>query len=481
LLGALLAGALLAGAGCNQAQVSGGKGAGPGPASEGARGAGGSTGAASSPIGLPDAFAADARMTGPADKCAEDSYAADAVPLDLLLLVDSSGSMADLAGQRSKWEMARDALVAFVRDPKSASLGVGLQFFPYFALGQTCATDADCGRMAPRPNFWCHTSSACLGPSTPLSGARSCDPGLPLCSGGTTCTPLGRCSVTNVACVPGGRPCPGTVPGDSCVAEPKTCQTSFLNQPGSCMPADYQKVVVPIAPLPAAEPNLSGVITAKVPVGGTPMGPAAAGALAHLSEHLQAHPGHKAVLVMVTDGLPQSCVGDGVAAVAARLEAARMATPAIATYVIGVFDPMALGNSQGALATLATAGGTNTPFVLSPTDDLTRRFIESLNQIRGAALACDFKIPLPMLNNGASALDFGKVNVRINTPTGADDLPYVTSADRCDTTRGGWYYDVLPSQGKPTRVVVCPATCTRLQEGGNLKVEIRYGCATRID
>jgi hypothetical protein len=31
------------------------------------------------------------------------------------------------------------------------------------------------------------------------------------------------------------------------------------------------------------------------------------------------------------------------------------------------------------------------------------------------------------------------------------------------------------------RVLVCPATCQRLKDGGNLKIEVRYGCATRID
>jgi hypothetical protein len=468
---------------CNQAEVTGKNGPASGRAPQGPNGAG----AGMQPgIGLPDASAADAAAATPGEKCAEETYAADAVPLDLLLLVDTSGSMSEPAGQRSKWEMARDALVTFVRDPKSANLGVGLQFFPLLPPVKACASDADCGEMAARPNFWCHQNAACLAPGMPVAGARECDPGLPLCRPGTACTPLGRCAVTGVPCVPGSLPCPAGIPGDDCQEQPKTCQ-NLADSPGSCMPADYGKLVVPIATLPAAATTLGAVIAAKAPIGGTPMGPAAEGALMHLRQHLASNPGRKAVLVLVTDGLPMNCAGDSIEAVVARLSAARMATPAIATYVIGVFDPLALpvggGNSQGALASLATAGGTNMPFVLSPTADLTQRFIESLNQIRGAALSCEFKIPLPAAPGGgmANPLDFGKVNVRINTPTASDDLPYVTSADRCDATRGGWYYDVPPAQGKPTRVLVCPATCTRLAGGGNVKVEIRYGCATRVD
>src|SRR5579859_3686132 len=57
--------------------------------------------------------------------CAEDVEAAERVPLDLVLLIDRSASMQGL-----KWEMLTKALTSFVGDPRSAGLGVGLQFFP---------------------------------------------------------------------------------------------------------------------------------------------------------------------------------------------------------------------------------------------------------------------------------------------------------------------------------------------------------------
>jgi hypothetical protein len=69
--------------------------------------------------------------------CAAESRATARVPVDILMLVDVSSSMANVVagGTRSKWEIAHDALLAFLRDPMSAGLNVALQFFP---LGASC-------------------------------------------------------------------------------------------------------------------------------------------------------------------------------------------------------------------------------------------------------------------------------------------------------------------------------------------------------
>jgi Mg-chelatase subunit ChlD len=439
-------------------------------------------------IDLPDAGAGGAMGSGgvgtssaTGQRCAADVFSAEVAPLDLLLLVDSSGSMREKAGAQTKWEMARGALAAFLKDPKSAGLGAGLQFFPYFPPPKACNSDADCGRpIAPRPNFWCHGRSACVGPNVPFSAAaRSCDPGLPLCLMGTTCTPIGRCAKTGGDCMPVGMPCAGGIAGDDCAPQPKTCDDVFATQAGSCTSADYEPPVVPIMPLPSAQVALTAALDRKNPEGGTPMAPAVEGALAHLRKHVTANPGRRAVLVLATDGLPQNCdVGNDIATVAAALSAGRAMAPALSTYIIGVFDPATLAGSPGALAMLATAGGSGNPFVLTPGDDLTQKFIDSLNQIRGAALACEFKIPAA---TATGQIDFGKVNVRISAPTGADDLIYVARADKCDPMRGGWYYDVEPAMGTPTRVLTCPATCTRLKDAKDIKVELLFGCQSRID
>jgi hypothetical protein len=402
-------------------------------------------------------------------------HAAELVPLDLLLLVDSSGSMLESAGAGTKWQMTHDALVAFIKDPQSATLGVGLQFFPFFGSPKACMSDRDCNLIIPRPNIWCHVSSACLGPGVPLPAAPDCEPGFSICQTGTTCTPLGRCSITGADCVGAGQPCPGGTGGDVCVSRPRTCQNTVAVRDFSCAAGDYRTMVVPIASLPGAQTALTAALDFKRPNGGTPMGPAVEGALGQLRAHLATSGGRQAALVLATDGLPDGCDGDSVAAVAATLQAARMGAPPISSYVIGVFNQMQLVKSQSALATLATAGGTGTPFVLMPGDDLSKRFLEALSQIRGKALACEFKIPPATMGQ----LDYGKVNVRIDGAAGAENLVYVGGADRCDPTSGGWFYDVDPATGTPTRILLCQATCKRLEEARDIKVDLRFGCKTR--
>lgn len=58
------------------------------------------------------------------------------VPIDMYLLVDSSGSMAERVGGGSKWEVVSTALTAFLNDPRNEGTGVGLGYFP--AAQATC-------------------------------------------------------------------------------------------------------------------------------------------------------------------------------------------------------------------------------------------------------------------------------------------------------------------------------------------------------
>jgi uncharacterized protein YegL len=52
------------------------------------------------------------------------------VPIDMYLLVDSSGSMAERVGGGTKWEVVSTALTAFLNDPRNEGTGVGLGYFP---------------------------------------------------------------------------------------------------------------------------------------------------------------------------------------------------------------------------------------------------------------------------------------------------------------------------------------------------------------
>jgi hypothetical protein len=76
--------------------------------------------------------------------CAATVNKAQQVPLGMYLMMDRSGSM-----QGSPWTSVTNAIKAFVDQPSTAGIGVGLEFFPAGACPDTCNTNTDCGPCAP--------------------------------------------------------------------------------------------------------------------------------------------------------------------------------------------------------------------------------------------------------------------------------------------------------------------------------------------
>ena len=404
------------------------------------------------------------------ESCAFQSFAAQRLPLDLVILVDASGSMAEpVAGTgRSKWQMAQEALTAFVRDPGSAGLGLGLQVFPLVGPGTPCAAATDCGYPTAQAGV-CGQRQLCLAPGRP-DGDVVCGPGLAACPGGTTCQSAGGCATSGAACANLGGACPGGA-GDSCRPEPTTC---LLTMP-LCAPADYARLAVAIADLPAGAPGLVRLLGMRRAGGVTPMAEAVVGTLMHLRARASAMPGRRAALVLATDGLPSGCSERDIALVGDAIWTARNTAPIVSTHVIGVLDAADLADGQVALTELARAGGSGEPLILSPAGDLTLRLQAALARIRGEALPCAYAIP----KERAGALDFGKVNVAWKLGGAFENLPYVARADRCDA-RGGWYYDADPATGTPTQVLLCPSSCARLKADLTAQVELRFGCKTVV-
>jgi hypothetical protein len=363
----------------------------------------------------------------PEEACAGEIHAAERAAADLLFLVDVSTSMAKTVagGTSSKWDLAQQALLAFLRDPGSAGLNIGLQFFP---VAQRCF------------------AGVCVGPQNPPGPTPACP-----CPAGLTCMPFDPNNP---------QPCPGNPP--------------------SCDLTDYRRLAVTFGALPQAEPQLATAFGAQDPrtamTSGTPTGPAVVAAVEQLSAQVVANPGHRGALVVVTDGEPTLCEPLAIDGIAQPVAAARQASPSIATFVIGVFTPEETARGAGnVVARLAMAGGTR-EFVINPTDDLTLRLQEAFNQIRTAAVPCAFSIPRPR----AGTLDYGKVNVHVTGAGRDEDLPFVASEARCDPTRGGWYYDTDPAVAPPTRVSMCPVSCKSLEGDDRAKVELRFGCKTLI-
>jgi hypothetical protein len=423
------------------------------------------------PSAFPDAGPAVSNPGSTA--CAKEVHTALRVPVDLVLLMDASGSMDELSGTQTKWQRSRAALGTFVKDPGSAGLGVGLSFFPSQTPEEmvTCTADAQCAVISDPIQNACRTNGVCFAPGVPLLADRICSPtatsNIFNCPAGMVCKSRGRCSQSGTLCVEGGAACPGGAT-DRCVVIPGTCRV----RGEGCNVTRFGQLDVDVGDLPARADALVAALAAREPDGSTPMALAADSALTALATRLAAQPQRRAALVLATDGFPSGC-GDNqtVDAVVAVLARAR---PTIPTYVVGVFVPAEVAQAQPVLERFAVAGGTRMPFLLTTGDDLTQRLLGALTEIRKQSVACAYGIPQSATGN----IDFDRVNVRASSAAGPEEPAYVGSADRCPAS-GGWYYDPPPSSTTvPARLVLCPATCDRLRADPTARVELVYGCAT---
>jgi Mg-chelatase subunit ChlD len=442
-----------------------GDGGSSGGASSSGGGSGGDDGGASETFGGDAAFSPDAFA-----QCASSTQQAKELPLDLYLMLDTSGSMADLvASQKSKWNAVVSAMTAFLNDPASAGIGVGLQYFPLTEAGvpTSCTASSQCAAAAPCFLNACAVNSTSVYP---------CDTSAN-CPGRAQCLAIGVCSNDhNTICNPMNGPQCGPDPNNFDLGNCQAITTSTCIGGDSCNSPDYATPAVPIALLPGAAAALTASLAARAPNGGTPTAAALQGAIIEASAFAVANPAHSVVAVLATDGIPDECTPNDIPTIA-RIAAQGLAgSPSIKTFAIGVFAPSDVASGTAALDQIASAGGTQQPFVIKfGSQDVETQFLAALSAIRGAALPCQYEVPLP---DGGNA-DYGKINVQYTPGAGAaGGLPYVESAANCGTG-GGWYYDADPAHGgTPTSVIVCPTTCTRLQNDPMGRVDVVIGCQT---
>ncbi len=417
----------------------------------------------------PDAQAGTAEL---GETCAADVTSAEILPLDMYLMLDTSLSMSDSIGANStKWSAVKSALRTFLHSQSARGIGVGLQYFPLPKpnLPASCVKDADCGDAAP-----CILSGICwndlkvFGQLNPCYGEADCllgscvvqqtcenDPNL-FCSGIVSC---GKDSLNNDlgACK--------TVPG--VCAQTSVCEASAYADPAQ-----------PIAALPGASAALISSLDAQTPAGNTPTGPALSGALQQASDWASAHPDHRVVVVLATDGSPTNCSPTNTDEISDIAGDAFATAPNVKTVVIGVLAQADIDNGlKIALDKIARGGGTDQAILVDAAKDITAQFQAALESIRTDPLACEFKIPEPA---GGKNLDYARVNVSFNPGKHASPLYYVGSLDDCDPDSGGWYYDRDPERGEPSTILVCPVNCTTFQASTSAKVEIALGCETIV-
>ncbi len=309
------------------------------------------------------------------EACNGVSVEAEAVPVDLFVIMDRSQSMGlpVKGGSMTRWEALRDAVESFTEDPSAADIRAGIGFFS-------------------------------------LSGAG--------------------------------------------------------NDGRDCDPAAYAEPRVPIGLVSEVGLDLAAAMDEVTPGGLTPTVPALEGAVSYARSWAQDNPGRATLIVLVTDGFPTQCENDpGQISQAAR--AGYESPEHIRTFVIGVGDVAKFN-----LDNYARAGGSTKAF-LTDAGDVTRTFVDALNNITNRGLACEYQLPPPP---DGMKLDTGKVQV-VYTPAsgGAEEVPSISSLAACSKNpNGGWYYD---DPERPSKIKVCPCTCARFQAG---RVDVRLGCKPRL-
>ncbi len=367
-----------------------------------------------------------------ADACTTDVYRGEQIPLDMLILLDRSGSMAFQApgprtpGRPDIWGPVTDAVTEFVTTPGLDGLGgVGLTFFPILAPGAfptACTFDADCGNYGP----CCANLFECAPFAQPAPSPNPKPPGS-LCG--------------KAAFGPNG---PGAVP-DSCDA------------------TDYRTPRVGIDALSTSGPAIAAAIASAVPEGTTtPTLTALDGAIQYLLARRDSGIGRLPVIVLATDGRPEGCYFDTVQS-AGDLAQRAYTDNGLKTFVIG------LGNVDG-LNQIAAAGGTGTAITTSGT--VKDEILAALDTIRGTA-GCKYELPVA---GAGQVVDPARLNVVLTRDDGTSETFPRVGAEAACSGQAGWYYD---NPAAPDEIRLCPASCNEIETTPGT-VEVFAGCVTVV-
>jgi hypothetical protein len=230
-----------------------------------------------------------------------------------------------------------------------------------------------------------------------------------------------------------------------------------------CEVANYSAPAVEIAAIAESGSMISSSMANQNLGSGTPTSAALEGAIEHAKAWATAHTEDAVVVVLATDGEPHECDTniDNIAAIAA---AGADATPKVLTFVIGV------GPSLDNLNAIAKGGGTTAAFLV--TGDVSTQFLAALNGIRGATTGCTYLLEDP----AGQILDPTKVNVEYKQAgTTSVGLVQVQGQSSCaDNLDAGYYDDPMT----PSKILVCPATCAKIQQDVNAEVNVLLGCKT---
>lgn len=76
------------------------------------------------------------------DGCVGEGFEGESIPLDIYVMFDTSGSMLNDVGGRTRLRAVQDAAAEFLRDPASQGIGVGIGYFGFQPIGSTSCESA---------------------------------------------------------------------------------------------------------------------------------------------------------------------------------------------------------------------------------------------------------------------------------------------------------------------------------------------------
>lgn len=226
----------------------------------------------------------------------------------------------------------------------------------------------------------------------------------------------------------------------------------------------YKQLDVPIASLPGNAFPITNSFPADALGAPSPLYGGLAGALMAATARQDAFPDHKVIVVLAADGGYNGC-GFSIDSIAAWAKDA-VDYNGVKTYVIAVqsadidFEP---------LEKIANQGETFTVYDATDID----QFSEKIAEIRAAALGCDFAIPEP-----PEGLDLVPDEVNVTYLPGGYDIPLTLprADDLIDCgNQPGWYYD---NNANPKKILICPASCSTIQNDDEAEVAVAFGCAS---
>jgi hypothetical protein len=132
----------------------------------------------------------------------------------------------------------------------------------------------------------------------------------------------------------------------------------------------------------------------------------------------------------------------------------------------GQCSPGSEGPGLGFQALSVLTGGLRYPSCNN--DDFDAVFRALAEGVVTGSLACEWEIP------EVEDFDADQVNVQWRSSSGSQAFSNVDSLTDCEDGHG-WYYD---DNENPTKVLVCPTTCTLLQSDPNAQLELLFGCET---